>query len=91
MVRGSLECEVRRCLGVVVPHRDEAFWEEEYESVCNRFVLANEYFEGEIVIVVCVICPDPPLDCAGCAAEEITWRVLASFADYNKLLKTHPR
>ena len=78
---------MRRCLGVVVPYCDEAFREKEYEGVCKRFVFANEYFEGKVVIVVCIICPGPPLDCAGCTTKEITWRALVTFVYYHELLR----
>jgi hypothetical protein len=73
---------MRRCLRVVVPHCDKAFGEEEYEGVCNRFVLANEDFEGEVVIVVCVISAGPPLDGARGTTKEITWKALVIFV-YN--------
>ena len=57
-------------VGVVIPYSDKALGEEQKQDINEGLVLAHEDLRREIVVVICVKCPHPPVHCFGVASEE---------------------
>ena len=62
--------EMRRCIGVIIPHRDKPLREKQNQGVNEGLVFPHEELGREVVVEIHVKYPCPPVDGVGKASEE---------------------